>query len=646
MFFATGLHAVWTTFALRKTKKRKTMCNHEHEHEEGIAVWAMALSAVMLAAGLAIGYLSTLWEQYPAAALLYYVVAFAPVGLPVMKEACESVAKGDFTSEFMLMSIATLGAFAIGEYPEAVAVMLLYAIGEALQDHAVDKARDNIKSLMAFRPDKARRRGADGHWQEVEPSQVSVGDELEVRPGERVPLDGVLLATEGRQMGVAFNTSALTGESVPRLIDCGGEVLAGMIATDSAAYLRVIRPMHESAVSRILTMVEEATEKKSATEQFIHRFAHYYTPTVVGLALLAVVLPWLFSLARPSFCFEWATWINRALVFLVISCPCALVISVPLSYFAGIGAASKRGILFKGGNYIDGMTQIDTVVFDKTGTLTTGNFAVQEVVGLSAADVQAISRIELGSSHPIAKAIVAYCPVEDVIDARNVPGYGLINDDWAVGTLRLLDREGIAYPDSLRQIPETIVACAYRGAYKGYLLLADTLKTDAEAAIRGIEARTVVLSGDKQSLVSKLVKQLGVDEGHGDLLPQDKLAFIERLKSEGRHVAFVGDGINDAPSLAVSSVGIAMGALGADMAIETADVIVQTDQPSKVAEAMAIGRRVRRIVCQNIGFAIGVKLLVMGLGVAGVATLWEAVFADTGVALIAVANAMRIFLHR
>lgn len=646
MFFATGLHAVWTTFALRKTKKRKTMCNHEHEHEEGIAVWAMALSAVMLAAGLAIGYLSTLWEQYPAAALLYYVVAFAPVGLPVMKEACESVAKGDFTSEFMLMSIATLGAFAIGEYPEAVAVMLLYAIGEALQDHAVDKARDNIKSLMAFRPDKARRRGADGHWQEVEPSQVSVGDELEVCPGERVPLDGVLLATGGRQMGVAFNTSALTGESVPRLIDCGGEVLAGMIATDSAAYLRVIRPMHESAVSRILTMVEEATEKKSATEQFIHRFAHYYTPTVVGLALLAVVLPWLFSLARPSFCFEWATWINRALVFLVISCPCALVISVPLSYFAGIGAASKRGILFKGGNYIDGMTQIDTVVFDKTGTLTSGNFAVQEVVGLSAVDVQAISRIELGSSHPIAKAIVAYCPVEDVIDARNVPGYGLINDDWAVGTLRLLDREGIAYPDSLRQIPETIVACAYRGAYKGYLLLADTLKTDAEAAIRGIEARTVVLSGDKQSLVSKLVKQLGVDEGHGDLLPQDKLAFIERLKSEGRHVAFVGDGINDAPSLAVSSVGIAMGALGADMAIETADIIVQTDQPSKVAEAMAIGRRVRRIVCQNIGFAIGVKLLVMGLGVAGVATLWEAVFADTGVALIAVANAMRIFLHR
>lgn len=589
--------------------------------------------------------------------LAWHVLAFLPVGLPVVHEAWEAIEhERDFFSEFMLMTIACVGAFCIGEYPEAVAVMLLYCIGEMLQDKAVERARGNIASLIAFRPDHARVvEGTETSMKS--PEIVAVGSVIEVYPGERVPLDGVLLTADA-----AFDTAALTGESVPRTISTGEEVLAGMISTESIVRLRVSRPAGQSAVSRILNMVEEAHERKAPTELFIHRFAHVYTPVVIVLAVLTVVAPWLYSLAAVDFTFSLSEWLHRALVFLVISCPCALVISVPLSYFAGIGAASKRGILFKGGNCLDAVTELRTVAFDKTGTLTTGRFAVTDVVGLSDDDLQQVAAIEATSTHPIARAICHYveCKLAGVAadsgalgnlqpytDVKNVAGYGLEAGEWLVGTLRLLDREGVGYPAELSKIAETIVVVARQKRYLGYILLADTPKEDARTGVAalhdiGIES-VAILSGDKQALVDKVASQLGVDHAYGDLLPEDKARRVQQMKDK---VAFVGDGINDAPVLALSDVGIAMGAMGADMAIETADVIIQTDQPSKVAEVIAIGRHTRSVVRQNIALAIGVKLLVMALGFLGVANLWEAVFADSGVALLAVLNSTRIFLSQ
>jgi len=619
----------------------------------------------MLIAGLIMNATGVAWFQNNWVQLGWYILAFLPVGLGVMKEACTEAASGDIFSEFMLMSIAAIGAFAIGEYAEGVAVMLLYCIGETLQDNAVDKARGHIESLAAFRPDKAwvMKNGFHDDWKgfepdemdENEPENVKIGQVIVVRPGERVPLDGVLLSVDA-----AFNTSALTGESVPRLIAKGSEVLAGMIATDSASCLRVTRPASDSAVSRILNMVEEASERKAPAELFVRKFARIYTPVVIALAALLVLVPWIWSILQPNFTFIFTEWFRRALVFLVISCPCALVVSIPLSYFAGIGAASRRGILFKGSNYLDMMTQLDAVVLDKTGTLTTGEFAVDSVVGLSAQDLDTVARMELTSSHPIAKAVCRY--VFDghttseqhlAADVKNVPGYGLSAevgaDKWLVGTLRLLNREHISYPEELRTIPETIVVCAKNGHFIGYILLADTLKSDAKAAIDRLKAyglKTEILSGDKQPLVNKVAEATGVEKGYGDLLPQEKVAHIEKLQKAGLKVAFAGDGINDAPVLALSDVGLAMGALGADMAIETADVIIQTDQPSKIADSIAISRRTRSIVKQNILMSIGIKILVMLLGVLGVATLWEAVFADSGVALLAVLNSVRIFLSK
>ncbi|MGM9699973.1 MAG: heavy metal translocating P-type ATPase [Prevotella sp.] len=618
-----------------------------HNCEEEHPVWRMVVSGVMLVVGLLVQWFTAIAAVYPFCTLVYYLLAFVPVGNPVLSEAWERAKKGEWASEFMLMTIASIGAFCIGEFPEAVAVMLLYAVGETLQDRAVDKARDNIRELVAIKPDHARVVKADGTVDETQPEWVAVGSVIEVRPGERVPLDGMLLDTMDQQgRGVAFDTAALTGESVPRLVAVDGEVLAGMIATDSMARIRVTRPAGQSAVARILTMVEEATARKAPTELFISRFAHVYTPVVIALAVLVVAVPWVWAWATGTFVYELSSWLHRALVFLVISCPCALVISVPLSYFAGIGLASRRGILFKGGHAVDAVAEVDTVVFDKTGTLTTGQFAVTQVVGLDEADLQAVARIERGSNHPIARAVCRYCQVDEVVPARNIPGYGLKTDEWTVGTLRLLDREGVAYPEALLQIADTLVVCARRGRYVGHIVLADTLKADAREAIAHIGARCVILSGDKQSLVARVGSQLGVDEALGDLLPQDKLDHIARLQREGHKVAFVGDGINDAPALAMANVGMAMGGLGADMAIETADIIVQTDQPSRVATAIGIGRRTRRIVRQNIVLAIGVKMGVMVLGMVGVANLWEAVFADTGVALLAVLNATRLLASR
>lgn len=609
-----------------------------------------SVSLAILLAGIIMSAAGVEWFASQTVRLVWYVVAFLPVGLGVMKEAWEQAAKGDVFSEFMLMSVASIGAFVIGEYPEAVAVMLFYCIGETLQDMAVDRARDNIKSLMEFRPDHASV--VSGQSVVVKaPADVRPGDIIEVKPGERVPLDGELIGS-----AAAFNTAALTGESVPRTIEQGGEVLAGMISSDSVVRLRVLRPESQSAVSRILSMVEEASERKAPAELFIRKFARIYTPVVIALAVLTVVVPWLWSLADAGFAYDFDTWFYRALIFLVISCPCALVISVPLSYFGGIGAASKHGILFKGGNYLDAITHIDTVVFDKTGTLTTGEFTVVRVDGEDRDSlIDTVAAIERGSNHPIAKAIVAAAKNANLTatDVKDVPGYGLTavvdGHSWAVGTLKLLEREGVAYPAELASVPETIVACAKDGRYEGCLFLADTLKEDACRAVSQLRqngvGRVEILSGDKQALVDRVAGELKVDKGYGDLLPEGKVSHIEEARRGGRNVAFVGDGINDAPVLALSDVGIAMGALGADMAIETADVVIQTDQPSKVAAAIRIGRRTRRIVAQNITFAIGVKILVMALGLAGIANLWGAVFADVGVALLAVLNSTRIFFH-
>ncbi|PMC07872.1 heavy metal translocating P-type ATPase [Hoylesella timonensis] len=613
----------------------------EHEHtEEQMPWWNVILSGGMLVIGLLFPYLGLDFVEKPQFLLVWYLLAFAFVGLPVMKEAWETALKGDVFSEFMLMTIACIGAFAIGEYPEGVAVMLLYCIGEALQDRAVDRARDNIQELIAFRPTVAKV-VVQGKMIEKSPEEVQVGDILEVKAGDRVPLDGKLVSASA-----AFNTAALTGESLPRTFETGGEVLAGMIAVDAVSHLEVVRPASESAVSRILNMVESAAERKAPTELFIRRFARIYTPIVIGLALLTVVCPYLYSIFDSQYSYIFTDWFRRALVFLVISCPCALVISVPLSYFAGIGLASKHGILFKGSNYLDAITEVDVVAFDKTGTLTTGEFAVQSVVGLDQEALQTVAAMEKSSNHPIAQAILKYCPTEESISSQDIAGYGLKNEEWLVGNLKLLDREQVSYADALRSIPETVVAVARKGKYVGHIILADTIKEDAKKAISDLPVRAEMLSGDRQELVTKVAADLGISNAYGDLLPDGKVLHLQNVKKAGERVAFVGDGINDAPVLALSDVGIAMGGLGSDMAVETADVIIQTDQPSKVACAIRIGRYTRRIVHQNIALALGVKAVVMLLGLLGFANLWMAVFADSGVALLAVLNAARIFFKK
>lgn len=618
---------------------------HCHIEEEEMSWWKPVLSLALLLAGIAMSAMNLPWFQNQWVRLIWYAVAWMPTGLGVTREAIEAAREGELFSEFLLMAVASIGAFAIGEYPEAVAVMALYCIGEALQDRAVGRARDSIKSLIAFRPDQAVVI-KDNKRVPVNPADVKVGDIIEVKPGQRVPIDGTLTG-----QAAAFDTSALTGESMPRVIEAGDEVLAGMIASEGIVHIQAVRPASESAISRILHLVEEATERKAPAELFIRRFAKIYTPVVVGLAVLVVALPWIYSLAFPSFGYDFSEWLHRALIFLVISCPCALVISIPLSYFAGIGAASRRGILFKGSNYLDAIAQVDTVVFDKTGTLTTGRFAVSRVEGLTDDQVAIVAAIEQDSPHPIAQAIIDYHQPghEAVSDLKNIAGYGISatvgGEMWLVGATRLLDQEGIGYPPALKDVVGTMVVVTIGGKYAGHIVLSDVPKQDAARAIgdlNNLNINTVMLSGDRQTLADEVAGQLGIRKAHGDLLPQDKVAHIEHLKQQAGQVAFVGDGINDAPVLALSDVGIAMGGLGSDMAIETADVVIQTDQPSRVADAITLGRRTRHIVTQNIAFAIVIKVLVMILGVLGMANMWQAVFADVGVALLCVLNSLRL----
>lgn len=618
--------------------------------------WRIILSALLLFGGLILNATDATLFKGEYVPFIWYLLAYLPVGLPVMREAWESILQKDVFSEFTLMSIATLGAFYIGEYPEGVAVMLFYSLGELFQDKAVDKAKRNISALLDVRPETATVI-RNGSTLVEAPQHVQVGETIEVKAGERVPLDGTMLDEVA-----AFNTSALTGESVPRNIRQGGEVLAGMIATDKVVRIQVTKPFEKSALSRILELVQNASERKAPAELFIRKFARIYTPAVTGLAALIVLLPFLYSLADAqfSFIFNFNDWLYRALVFLVISCPCALVVSIPLGYFGGIGAASRLGVLFKGGNYLDAITQVNTVVFDKTGTLTKGTFDVQSCQAQPGVTeeklIQLAASAERNSTHPIAKAIVSYAKQRDIeliatTDVTEIAGHGLQatmdGTRVLVGNTRLLTKFGIEYPDELSSIVDTIVACAIGTKYAGYLLLSDTLKEDAVNAVKELKALNInniqILSGDKQAIVTNFAEKLGITQAYGDLLPDGKVKHIEALRSNpANRIAFVGDGINDAPVLALSHVGIAMGGLGSDAAIETADVVIQTDQPSRVATAIHAGRQTRRIVWQNISLAFGVKLLVLILGAGGIATLWEAVFADVGVALIAIVNAIRI----
>ncbi|MCS2956818.1 heavy metal translocating P-type ATPase [Bacteroides salyersiae] len=613
-----------------------------------------AISFAMLIAGIifsAAG-LSFFADKYIQ--LAWYIIAYIPVGVPVIKEAIEAMRQKDVFSEFTLMSIATIGAFFIGEYPEGVAVMLFYAVGELFQDAAVNRAKRSISALLDVRPETATVIKAD-KTETVPAESVNVGDIVEVKVGERVPLDGVMLGESA-----SFNTAALTGESVPRTIRRDEEVFAGMILTDNVSRIKVTKPFGMSALARILDLVQNATEKKAPAEQFIRKFARIYTPIVVALAALIVIVPVVYSAINPAFDFVLYDWVYRGLVFLVISCPCALVISIPLGYFGGIGAASRRGILFKGSNYLEAITKINTVVMDKTGTLTQGVFKVQKIVPaehlLETDLVNLVASVETQSTHPIAKAIVEYAKEQNIAVVKpeivnEIAGHGLqasINGKMAlVGNPKLLLKNSVEFPPEIAIIPETIVVCAIDGKYAGYLLVADAPKADAKAAVNALYdlgiKNIVMLSGDKQAIVSQLAEELNITQAHGDLLPEGKVEYVEQLKSDpGNNIAFVGDGINDAPVLAMSNVGIAMGGLGSDVAIETADVILQTDQPSRIATAIKIGSATRRIVVQNIAFALAVKLVVLILGAFGVASLWGAVFADVGVSLLAILNAIRI----
>ncbi len=576
----------------------------------------------------------------------WYTLAYIPVGFPVIKEGWISIKNGDFFTEFLLMSIATIGAFAIGEYPEGVAVMLFYAVGELFQNSAVKKAKSNIKALLDVRPNAALVYRNNGYIS-VDPESVEIGEKVQVRVGEKIPLDGILLSEKG-----SFNTAALTGESKPDTLAKGEKVFAGSINLDGVIEIETTKEFKDSSIARILDMVQNATARKSKTELFIRKFARVYTPIVVFLAIALTFLPY-FIVEN----YEFQDWLYRALIFLVISCPCALIISIPLGYFGGLGAASKNGILFKGASFLDEMTKINTVVMDKTGTVTKGVFKIKEIkaIGIEESEfMKYLMAMEEQSTHPIAKAIMEYKVEGDDFDATNVSeiaGKGLkgtVNTKTVlVGNKALLTYNNIEVPTETDSIVESIVMISIENKFSGYVIIADELKEDAHEAIKQIResgiSKIIMLSGDKDSITQQVAKELGIDIAKGGLLPEDKLKEVEKIKREiGRKVAFIGDGINDAPVLAVSDVGIAMGGLGSDVAIETADVIIQTDQPSKIAKAIKIGRSTRRIVWQNIALAFGVKVIVLILGAGGLATMWEAVFADVGVAFLAILNAIRL----
>lgn len=630
-------------------------CGCGGAEREGFAnVWLWpAVSLIMLITGMVMEYsgkpefFQNTWIE-----LGWYLLAFAPVALDVMKEAAESLAARDYFNEFTLMTVASIGAFCIGEYPEGVAVMLFYCIGEILQDKAVDRVKDNINSLLSLKVQKVVRIES-GVREEVAPEEVAPGSKIYVKPGERVALDGVLLGADA-----TFDTSALTGESMPRLIKSGEEVLAGMIPLTSPVALKVTRPYCDSALSRIIRLVEEAQDKKAQPVKFITRFARVYTPVVFMLAIALVGIPAIVAAFNPSFTYVFSEWLYRGLVFLVISCPCALVISVPLGYFVGIGAASREGILVKGGNYLDIIRKVDTFAFDKTGTLTTGTLTVREVVSAELPETDLLRYLvsaESASSHPLGLTLLKYAsekgmePVE-AKDVREISGYGItaVVDGKKVGAgnLKLMEEEGIECPAELADMRSTVVIVGIDGRYAGYVTFADEIKPEAPEMVRQLRnsgvKTLVILSGDNQGKVDETARAVGIDNAKGNLLPQDKAAYVEKAATENSNgIAYVGDGINDAPVLALSSVGIAMGGLGADIAVENSDVIIQTDRLGKIATLMKIARKTHSIIVENIVMALTIKVVILVFGAMGYVSLWAAVFADVGVSLLAILNAVR-----
>ncbi|MGG4483545.1 heavy metal translocating P-type ATPase [Paenibacillus illinoisensis] len=619
---------------------------HSHKHGAGqtkVLLARLAAGSALLAAAI--------WSPLDGwAQLALYIVAYLIAGGDIVLQACKNIIRGQVFDEYFLMSVATIGAFAIGEYPEGVAVMLFYQLGELFQGMAVNRSRKSIQSLMDIRPDYANILvGSGDETKRVSPEDVRIGDRIVVRAGEKVPLDGIVKA--GHSM---VDTSALTGESVPRELEPGSDVLSGFVNKNGMLTIEVTKTFGESTVSRILDLVQNASSRKAKTEHFISKFARYYTPVVVILAALIAFVPPL-VLSDAAF----AEWIYRALVFLVISCPCALVVSIPLGFFGGIGAASRNGILVKGSNYLEALNDVKVVVFDKTGTLTKGVFnvtAIRPEGGRTEGELMELAAIaEAQSNHPIAESVRSAWAKD--IRTQGVEGYDEVaghgirvrvdGREVLAGNAKMMEQAGITYtkPETIG----TVVHVAEAGAYAGHLIIADEVKDDAAAAIQALKTlgirKTVMLTGDAKAVGDAVGKQLGVDEVYAELLPQHKVERLEELeagKSPKEKMVFVGDGINDTPVLARADVGVAMGGLGSDAAIEAADVVIMTDEPSRLASAIRIAKRTRMIVWQNIGFALGVKVIFLLLGVFGIATMWEAVFSDVGVTVLAVLNAMRV----
>ena len=623
---------------------------HEHSHDTNASIFELFRPAIISFAFLISGILFDYVFHFPWfqgwLRLAWYLAAYLPVGLPVLKDAFKSISKGNFFSEFFLMGIATIGAFAIGEYPEGVAVMLFYSVGEAFQTMAVSRAKANIKSLLDQRPDEATVL-RNGKTELIKAELVKVGDIVQLKPGEKLALDGKLITASG-----TFNTAALTGESKPDSKAKGDSVLAGMINLQTVSEVEITTVYEDSKLSKILEMVQHASTQKAPTELFISKFAKIYTPIVVFLAIGIALIPYFFV---ADYVFQ--DWLYRALIFLVVSCPCALVISIPLGYFGGIGAASRHGILVKGGNFLDTLAAVKHVVMDKTGTMTEGVFKVNEVKFDPSANqeqiLEYVNEIESKSTHPVATAIHEY--VGEVKGHLNldhveeIAGHGLKakidGKEVLVGNFKLLDQHQVSYPNADKEIVYTTIAVAVERKYIGYISIADKIKEGAQDTINALHRegiKVTMLSGDKSTVVNEVAKNLKIDSAYGDLLPEDKVEKLKEVKARDRIVAFVGDGVNDAPVVALSDVGIAMGGLGSDATIETADVVIQDDRPIKIPMSIKIGRKTKKIVWQNIGLAFAVKAIVLILGAGGVATMWEAVFADVGVALLAILNAVRI----
>ncbi|WP_462265651.1 heavy metal translocating P-type ATPase [Mucilaginibacter sp.] len=618
--------------------------NKPAEEETWLSHWPLLTALLILIVMLTLENAFKYQPPFPVN-LIIFLIAFGLAGYNVLAMAWRKAKHFDFFNEFFLMSVATIGAFSIGSYSEGVAVMVFYSIGEWFQDAAVNKAKKSIKALLDIRPDKVTVM-RDGKPTETDPKTVKVDEIIQVKAGEKVALDGELYSD-----AATFNTAALTGESKPDTKRKGETVLAGMINLDKVSEVQVKSLFKDSKLSKILEMVQDATARKSQTQLFISRFAKIYTPIVFALALLVCFAPYFFT--DP---YNFHQWFYRALVFLVISCPCALVVSIPLGYFGGIGLASRNGILFKGSNFLDVMTKINTVIMDKTGTLTKGVFKVQEVVTENFDKnelIRTAAAIEANSTHPIAKAVFEYAGQQErQLKAENVEeisGHGLkgtVNGKTVLaGNAKLLKKFNISYPADVDNLVDTVVLLAVNDKYVGYITIADEIKEDAKEAIERMHAlklETVMLSGDKQAVVDKVAKALGIDKAFGDLLPDGKVQKVQGFKDAGSRIAFVGDGVNDAPVVALADAGIAMGGLGSDATIETADIVIQNDQPSKITTAIKVGQITSRVVWQNITIAMVVKVIVLVLGAGGVANLWEAVIADVGVALFAILNAVRI----